>query len=159
VTVALIAAVADNGVIGAGGRIPWRLPSDMRHFRRLTTGHTVVMGRRTYEEIGRPLPDRRTVIVTRSALPGVETAASVAEAIASAGEETVFLAGGAAVYADGLGIADIAHITRVHARPEGDVLFPDPALAGFALVERTPGERTERDEHAFTFETWRRASP
>lgn len=155
-TVAIIAAVADNGVIGFGGRIPWRLSSDMRHFRGLTTGHTVVMGRRTYEEIGKPLPERRTIVVTSRALEGVETADSVAAALARA-DGTVFLAGGASIYAEGLRLADVAHITRVHAEREGDVLFPDPGLRGFTLVERVAGVQTEKDEHPFSFETYRRA--
>jgi dihydrofolate reductase len=154
-TVALIAAIADNGIIGASGRLPWRLPSDLRHFRQLTTGQTVVMGRRTFEEIGRPLPERRTIVVTRRPIDGVETAGSVEEAIARATTD-VFLAGGAAVYRCALARAELAHVTRVHATPAGDVVFPDPSLAGFRLVERVKGMRTTRDEHPFTFETWRR---
>lgn len=154
-TVAIIAAVADNGVIGWGGRIPWRLPSDMRHFRRLTTGHTVVMGRRTFEDIGRPLPERRTIVVTSRPLEGVETASSVAAAIAEA-TGTVFLAGGSAIYAEGLRIAGSAYITRVHTERDGDVFFPDPALRGFTLLETVDGEQTRDDEHPFTFETYRR---
>lgn len=152
--VAIIAAVARNGVIGRGGALPWRLRSDLQHFRTLTIGNTVVIGRRTHESIGRPLPGRRTIVVTSRALGGVETAPGLAEAVARA-HTPVFLAGGAGIYAEGLGFADTLHLTRVNAEPDGDVLFP--AFAGFVLVASEPGLRTELDDHDFTFETYRRA--
>lgn len=154
-SVALIAAVAENGVIGAEGDIPWHLASDLKRFKALTMGHTLVMGRRTYHSIGRPLPGRRTIVVTRAPLPQVETAASLEAAIAAAGRP-VFLAGGAGIYAEGLRHADTIYLTRVHARPAGDTHFPpiDPAV--FAVVEEVAGERGERDDHPFDLVTYRR---
>jgi dihydrofolate reductase len=149
----MIAAVAENGVIGAGNALPWRLPGDLAHFKRLTLGNTVVMGRRTHESIGRPLPGRRTIVVTRRPVEGMETAATLAEAIARA-HTPVFLAGGAGVYREGMGLADTLHITRVHARPQGDVHFPPVDTAVFALSHVAPGQRTAGDEHDVTHETY-----
>ena len=129
-TVTLVAAVARNGVIGAEGGIPWHLPGEQRLFRELTLGHVLVMGRKTYESIGRPLPERTTIVVTRQddweGAEGVVTAASVSEAIAHARtiDEEVFVVGGARVYAEALPVADRLALTWVDAEPEGDVRFP-----------------------------------
>lgn len=157
--VAIIAAVAENGVIGRDNDLPWRISSDMAFFKKLTLGHTLVMGRRTYASIGRPLPGRRTIVVTSSPIAGlagdVETAAGLGEAIAMA-HGPVFLAGGAGIYAEGLGMADTLHLTRVHAAPDGDTMFP--AFDGFVLAKSEPGVRGEKDAHDFTFETWVRGS-
>ena len=152
--VALIAAVAENGVIGRDGDLPWRLPSDLAHFKRLTLGNTIVMGRRTHDSIGRILPGRRTIVVTRHALAGVETAATLSEAIAVAATP-VFLAGGAGIYAEGIAHAATLHITRVHAAPPGDVVFP-PIPPDFRCVQAEPGCPSDRDEAPFTFETYTR---
>lgn len=148
----MIAAVAENGVIGRDGDLPWRLPSDLAHFKRLTLGNTLVIGRRTHESIGRPLPGRRTIVVTGRPLGGVETAPSLSEALARA-DTPVFLAGGARIYAEGMNFADTLHLTRVHARPEGDVVFP-PIPPDFRLARAEDGVRGERDEAAFTHETY-----
>lgn len=151
----MVAAVAENGVIGRDGALPWRLPSDLAHFKRLTLGNTVVMGRRTHASIGRPLPGRRTIVVTSRPIEGVETAACLADALAMA-RTPVFLAGGAGIYAEGMGLADVLHITRVHARPAGDTIFPeiDPA---FRLTSAEPGPTTRGDELPFTYETYVRS--
>lgn len=126
--ISLIAAVARNGVIGLDGGMPWHLPEELRHFKATTMGHPLVMGRRTFESIGRPLPGRRTVVVTRDPSwqhPGVETAHSFAEAISLAGPaDEVFVAGGAQVYAEALPFAHRLVLTEVHAEPEGDTWFP-----------------------------------
>lgn len=149
--ITIVAAVAENGVIGRDNGLPWRLPSDLKHFKRLTYGGTLIMGRRTFQSIGKPLPGRRTIVVTRSPLRDTECAQSLAAAIAKA-EGDVFLAGGRAIYEEGLRNADRLELTRVHARPEGDVTFPP--VSGFSRVSAVAGERTDRDEHEFTFETW-----
>ncbi|GAB5377738.1 MAG: dihydrofolate reductase [Acuticoccus sp.] len=153
--IALIAAVADNGVIGAAGGIPWRLRSDMGHFKALTMGHTLVMGRATYVSIGRPLPGRRTIVVTRGAIDGVPTVASL-EAALSAADRPVFLAGGARIYAEGMAHADTIFLTRVAAAPEGDTFFPPIDPAQFALVSRDEGTPGAGDDHAFAFLEYRR---
>jgi dihydrofolate reductase len=126
--ITLIAAVARNGVIGHEGRMPWHLPDELAHFKATTMGHPLVMGRRTFESIGRALPGRRTIVVTRDPSwhhPGVETAHSFAEAVALAGPaDEVFVAGGAQVYAEALPFAHRLLLTEVDAEPEGDTWFP-----------------------------------
>ncbi len=130
-----MAAVARNGVIGRDGALPWHLPEDMRRFRATTMGQALVMGRRTYESIGRPLPGRTTVVVTRQRpwppdgeLPdGVLVAGSVPEALAQAAAtgRDVFVQGGSRIYAEALPVADILDITWVDATPDGDARFPE----------------------------------
>jgi dihydrofolate reductase len=129
-TVTLVAAVAANGVIGRDGGIPWHLPGEQAQFKRLTMGHVLVMGRLTYESIGRPLPGRTTIVVSRRqewAVDGVLRAPDVASALAQAAEidEEVFVVGGAAVYEAALGRADRMVLTHVDAAPDGDTRFPD----------------------------------
>lgn len=153
--IALIAAVAENGVIGADGGIPWRLRSDLKRFKALTMGHTLVMGRATFQSIGRPLPGRRTLVVTRTPLDGVETVASLDAALAAAARP-VFLAGGARIYGEGMALADTIFLTRVHAAPDGDTRFPDIDPGAFACVLTEKGVRTEADDHAFDFEVLKR---
>jgi dihydrofolate reductase len=139
--VVLVAAVADNGVIGDAGQIPWRLPEDMKHFRALTRGHPVVMGRLTFESIGRPLPDRTNIVVTRTpgwSAEGVTVAGSVEEAlaVAAAGGTDVMVIGGAQVYAAAMGAADVQVLTEVHQEPDGDTVYPDFDRASWAETRR-----------------------
>ncbi len=133
--IAIIVAVADNGVIGIGGALPWHLPGDLRRFRERTLGHHVVMGRHTFVSIGRPLPGRHNVVLSRDPtlqLPGCTVVASLAAAIDVAragGDDEAFVIGGAALYREALPIADRIYLTRVHASPPGDTYFAplDPA--------------------------------
>ena len=130
----LVAAVADNGVIGQGGGLPWGLKSDLRNFRAVTMGKPVVMGRKTYLSIGKPLAGRTNIVVSRNrdfAAPGVIVAPSIAAALAAArGDalrrcaDAVAVIGGAELYAHTIGCADRLVITHVHLRPEGDTMFP-----------------------------------
>ena len=141
--VVLVAAVAENGVIGADGGIPWRLPGEQAHFKALTLGHTLVMGRATYDSIGRPLPGRTTIVLTRGptwSAAGVLVAASFEEALRRADELSgdVMVAGGAQVYAEALPWADEQVLTEVHASPEGDVHYPDFDRAEWVEVRREP---------------------
>ena len=132
--VVLVAAVAENGVIGRGGTLPWRLKSDMQHFRRLTIGRPVVMGRKTYESIGKPLKDRTNIVITRDrgfGADGVVVANSLETAMDMAredarqrGADSIAIIGGAGIFSDGLAIADRLEITLVHAAPAGDTFFP-----------------------------------
>jgi dihydrofolate reductase len=167
VRVSIVVAAAENGVIGARGGIPWRLPDDQLFFKRLTTGHHIVMGRGTWESIGRLLPDRTTVVVTRNpgyTVPGARIAAGLDEALAlarDASEVEAFVVGGQSLYTLALPIAHGLYLTRVHARPEGDLRFPDPdALrgAGFELVEEQSHPADDRHAVAFTFQRWERSS-
>jgi dihydrofolate reductase len=127
--ISLIAAVARNGVIGRDGGMPWHLPDELRHFKTTTMGHTLVMGRRTFDGIGRVLPGRRTIVLTRDPEwhhPDVEVAHSFAEAVSLAGPaDEVYVAGGAQVYAEALPYAHRVVLTEVHAEPEGDTRFPE----------------------------------
>ena len=142
--ISLVAAIADNGVIGRDGDLPWRLPEDLRLFKQRTMGGALVMGRRTYDSIGRPLPGRTTVVVTRSgewSADGVLVAASVPEALATAGSHgEVFVVGGASVYAATLPVADLLVISRVHGSPAGDTYWPGTA-AGGPLPDADPSWR------------------
>jgi dihydrofolate reductase len=126
--VALIAAVARNGVIGANNALPWKLPADLAHFRALTTGHTVIMGRKTWQSLARPLKDRQNVVVTRDrsfVAHGAEVAASLRDALAmSARPAPAFCIGGGALYADALPLASLMYLTEINRDFDGDVLFP-----------------------------------
>jgi dihydrofolate reductase len=139
--VVLVAALADNGIIGADGGIPWHLPADFAHFKRITRGHPLIMGRTTFEGIGEPLPDRQSIVVTRDAdwsYEGVLTASSVGTAIdlARTLDGLVMVGGGAGVYRDALPLADVQVLSRVHVRPDGDTSYPEFDDAHWALVAR-----------------------
>ena len=136
----LIAAVAENGVIGLDNALPWHLPEDLKRFRALTTGHHIIMGRKTYESIGKPLPGRTTVIITRGNFPapeGVKIAHSLQEAVdVSGADEEVFFVGGAELYAQALALADRLYLTEIQADVEGDAWFPDYDRAQWREVSR-----------------------
>jgi len=132
VPVSLIVAVAANGVIGRDGALPWHLPEDLRRFKRLTSGHHLIVGRATWESIGRPLPDRHFVVVTRGelpALPGVTAVRSVEAGIRfalAAGDDEPFVAGGTGIFREALerDLVDRIHLTRIHRDYDGDAIFP-----------------------------------
>ncbi len=155
----LVAAVADGGVIGSRGRLPWRLPADLARFKRLTMGHAVVVGRRTFQSIGRPLPGRRMIVLSRDPgfrAPGCTVVSSVEEALAEAGSGECFVIGGAAVYALFLPLASKLHITRVHAVVPGDALFPALDAREWELTGSTAGVVDADNPLPHEFETWRR---
>jgi dihydrofolate reductase len=161
VRVALVAAVARGGVIGRDGTIPWRVPEDVAFFKELTTGHPVVMGRRTWESIPdrfRPLPGRRNVVVTRNrewSAEGAERAGSVAEALSLVeGTDRVFVIGGAELYADALPLADELLLTEIDLDVEGDTFFPAWQRAEFDEVSRE--EHATEDGIPFAFVNYRR---
>lgn len=162
----LVAAVARNGVIGGGNRLLWRLPSDLRRFKAQTMGKPLVMGRRTFRSIGRPLPGRETIVVTRDerfSAGGVgvahgldEALALAAERAAAMGADAVVVAGGGELFAQTIGRAARLAITEVALEPEGDVRFPpiDPAV--WREVGREAGARGPKDEADFTFVEYER---
>jgi dihydrofolate reductase len=125
----VIAAVARNGVIGRDNTLPWHLPEDLKHFRQLTMGHHIIMGRKTYESLGRLLPGRITVVVSRQPgyrVEGAITAGSLSDAVAACGADAeVFVIGGAELYREALDMADRLYLTEIHADFEGDASFPD----------------------------------
>jgi len=136
----LVAAVARNGVIGARGQLPWRLPEDLKHFRKITLGHPVVMGRRTWDSLGKPLSGRENIVISRKAgfeAPGASVAASLEAAVAlCAGEPVVFVIGGAEIYAAALPLADGLVLTEIDRDFEGDVRFPDWNRAAWRATQR-----------------------
>ncbi len=146
--VTLIAALGRNRVIGKDGTMPWHLPEDLKHFKALTMGHPMIMGRKTFDSIGRPLPGRRSIVITRDRawrVPGVEVAHSFDEALDLAGPaDRVFVIGGGEVYAVSLPFADRHELTEVDAEPEGDTWFPEWDPAQWREVARD-----QRDGYAF----------
>jgi len=146
-TVILVAAVGRNGVIGRDNDLPWRIREDLRHFKELTLGQTLVMGRKTYDAIGRPLPGRRTVVVTRQpdwAVYGVEVAHSLEVALGLDDGKDVYVAGGGEIYRQALPHADRLELTEVDQSPDGDVTFPI-----FDRAEWRETAREQRDGFAF----------
>jgi len=160
-TLCVIVAVSENGVIGRDGDLPWYLPDDLKRFKTLTLGHPMVMGRRTYESIGRPLPGRTSVVLTRNpdfAPEGVTVVPSWDEALAACGAaERAFVIGGASLYRRALAACDRLYLTRVHAAVEGDTFFPEGALEPFRLVREERHEADARHAYPFTFLDYERA--
>ena len=164
--IVLIVAVAENGVIGAGGAIPWRLKSDMTRFKALTTGKPVVMGRKTFASIGRPLPGRTNIVVTRDEgfrADGAVVTHSFTDAKAIATGDAlrrfateIAVIGGAEIYAQWMDGADRLEITEVHARPDGDTRFPAVDLTAWEEVARVRNPAGSHDSADFSYVTFRR---
>lgn len=158
----MIVAAAENGVIGRDGALPWRLPDDLKRFKQLTLGHPIIMGRKTWESIGRPLPGRLNIVVTRQqayAADGCRVVASLQEALAvarEAGTGRAFVIGGADLYTLALPLADSIYFTRVLAEVEGDTRLPHIPWQDFEQAGVESHEADERHEHAYVFEIWRR---
>ncbi|MEO8718703.1 MAG: dihydrofolate reductase [Burkholderiales bacterium] len=155
----LVAAVAANGVIGAAGKLPWRLPEDLRHFKELTLGHPVIMGRKTWESLGKALPGRENVVVTRTRgydAPGAHVAASLDAAMAlCSGEPLAFVIGGSELYAAALPVADAMVITEIRRDYAGDTRFPEFERADWRETQRKPQLAT--DGLRFDFVLYERA--
>ena len=164
--VALIAAIGENSVIGADGQIPWRLPTDFAHFKRTTLGKPLIMGRKTFESIGKPLPGRTNIVVTRRAgyapegvmvCHGLGEALECAQAVAaSSGASEVMIGGGGEIYHEAMLLADRLYVTHVAASPQGDAKFPpiDPAV--WEITKRHDIERGDSDSADFTVLTYER---
>ena len=154
-----VVAASDNDVIGRGNALPWHLPADLAHFKRLTLGKPILMGRMTFEAIGRPLPGRRNLVLSRGgfAAPGVETVASLAEARALlAGEPELAIIGGAQLYRQALPELDLIHLTRVHCRIEGDAHLPPLPAEQWREVAREERAADEKNPCAMSFITLQR---
>lgn len=151
----LIAAVAKNKVIGKNGQLPWHVSEDLKFFKAQTTGHAIVMGKKTFDSTGKPLPNRRNIVVSRRAteLPGAEVAGTIDEAIARARETDPdpFVIGGAEIYRAALPFATRMLLTEIDQSPEGDTYFPDFDRKVWKEVERRSGETP-----GVTFVTWER---
>lgn len=157
--ITIIAAVARNGIIGDRNTLLWHISEDMKHFRRLTSGHPVVMGRKTFDSIGRPLPQRTNVVITRSdrTFAGCLRAGSLEEALGMLdGGDEIFIIGGAQIYASALPVADRMELTIVERDYEGDTSFPEWNRAEWRLVRVERFERGETFDAPFRFETYER---
>ncbi|WEX76290.1 dihydrofolate reductase [Sinorhizobium numidicum] len=164
--IVIVVAVAKNGVIGRGGDLPWRLSTDLKRFKALTIGKPVVMGRKTWASIGRPLPGRPNVVISRTPgfeAQGAEVAPSLQGALemarehaAAIGADEICIIGGGEIYRQSIDLADVLHVTEVQAEVDGDTRFPqiDPAVFEKVFEEDLP--RGEKDSHAMHFITWRR---
>ncbi|MDP7029196.1 MAG: dihydrofolate reductase [Phycisphaerales bacterium] len=158
-TIVLIAAVSDNGVIGRDGDMPWHLPADLKHFKRVTMGHPVLMGRRTWESIGRPLPGRSNIVLTRDLsyrAEGATVVHSLDDSFAAAEGDVLMVIGGGEIYRAVFDAAAVIELTRVHADIDGDTTFPPLPEGAWSCVSREHHDADSRHAHAFTFERWER---
>ncbi|MCH2117225.1 MAG: dihydrofolate reductase [Pirellulales bacterium] len=158
----MIVAVSENGVIGRGGDLPWHLSADLRRFKAITMGHTLMMGRKTWESIGRPLPGRQMVILSRQenyrvdgaeVVPDFDKGRQLAEAH---GETEVFVIGGAEIYRQALSKVERLYLTRVHASVEGDTCLPEIAWENWKLLESERHEVDDKHQFAYSFQTFTR---
>jgi dihydrofolate reductase len=160
----LIVAIADNSVIGRQNQLPWHLPADLKKFKALTMGHPIIMGRKTFDSIGRALPGRTNIVITRNrefaAPPAVLSAASLDDALSvatrSAGSEEIFVIGGAEIYRLALTKAKRCYVTRVHIEAEGDAFLKDFPGADFELIESLPLQNDEAGGLSASFEVYQR---
>ena len=158
---AIVVAAAENNVIGKDNGLIWHLPADLRHFKQLTMGHPILMGRKTYESIGKPLPGRTSVIVTYQedyAADGCLVAHSLQEAIeqAKALDETIYIIGGAEIYKQALPLTDVIYLTRLHHTFDGDVSFPELDENEWQTIEQEHHEPDEKNKYRYSFLTLKR---
>ena len=160
--ISLIVAASTNNVIGADGALPWRLSDDLRRFKEITMGKPIVMGRKTWDSIGRPLPGRQNIVITRQPdfiADGCDVVNSVADAINAADDAAeIMVIGGSEVYALFLPDAGRLYLTRVHAEVDGDAFFPPISSKDWRLVDEDHHAADERNEHAFSFQRFERVS-
>ncbi len=163
-TISMIAAMGQNRVIGRDGNLPWHLPEDFKFFKRKTQGHPVIMGRKTFDSMGKPLPGRHNIVITRNRnlkITGADVVDSLEEALKlvepSAGE--TFIIGGSEIYRQGLTVADRIYLTLVHEKFDGDAFFPEFDESNWKVVHREEHEADDRNPHPFTFVTYERRHP
>ncbi len=158
----IIVAMTPDRVIGHGGQLPWRLSADLRRFKRLTMGHHIIMGRKTYDSIGRLLPGRETVVVSRQSdlvIPGADVVHNVEDAVRCGhGDTEVFFIGGQQIYREALKVADRIYLTRVDAQISGDAFFPEFPLDLWKLVEEEHHGADEKNEFNYSFQLLQRAA-
>lgn len=164
--ISIVVAVAANGVIGRDGDLPWRLSTDLKRFKALTIGKPVIMGRKTWASLNRPLPGRANIVITRNTdfvaegadvVPSLDAAIAVANREAqAAGVDEICVIGGGEIYRQSIGMADILHVTEVQAEVDGDTRFPDIDAQVFEKVFEEDLPQGEKDSHAMHFITWKR---
>jgi dihydrofolate reductase len=158
--ITLIVAMAENGVIGAGNRLPWHLPADLQRFRSITMGKPILMGRRTHESIGRPLPGRKNIVLTTDPAyraEGCTVVHGIEEALREADGEEIMVIGGSALYREFLPLADRIHLTQIHRPFEGDTFFPPFDPGAWRAVERIDGNRDPTSGLEYSYVTLERA--
>lgn len=155
--VSSIVAIAENNGIGKDNQLLWRLPADLKHFKEITTGHTVIMGRKTYESVGKPLPNRRNIIITRNTsleIPGVEVVNDLEQALALCNaDEEVFIVGGAEIYKMAMPATDRIYLTVVHGTFDADTFFPTIDTSVWKETDIVNNEADEKNPFAYTFST------
>ncbi|TKC03988.1 dihydrofolate reductase [Pedobacter frigoris] len=153
----IVVAIAENNAIGKDNQLLWHLPADLKHFKQITSGHTIIMGRKTYDSIGRPLPNRRNIVITRNTgleIEGVEVVNDIAAAIELChDEEEVFVIGGAEIYKHALNDTDRIYLTRVHQRYDADTFFPEINSEDWEERDVEHHEPDEKNKVAYTFST------
>ena len=155
--ISIIAAMDKNRLIGRDNGLPWRLSADLKKFKELTTGNAIIMGRKTWESLGRPLPNRQNIVISRQKglnIEGCETATSLEEAISLAKSEKKFIIGGGQIYKIALEVADEMLLTEVDTKADGDAWFPEFNKESWTLTEETKHSSDEKNEHNFSFCTY-----
>ncbi len=154
--ISLVVAVAENNVIGKNNQLIWHLPADLKHFKKLTTGHTVFMGRKTHDSIGKPLPNRRNIVISRSVdqIEGCEVAVSLEDALKlTSAENEVFIIGGAEIYKLALPLANRIYLTQIHQSFDGDTFFPELDLQQWRETQREDFSPDEKNRLSYSFIT------
>lgn len=158
-TISIVVAISENKAIGKNNQLLWYLPADLKHFKSITTGHSVIMGRKTYESIGKPLPNRRNIIVTRQdiTIAGCEVVKSIEGALAlCAGEDEAFIVGGAEIYKQALHLTDRIYLTIVHQKFDADSFFPEINDDEWLETGREDHEPDEKNKLPYSFITLNR---
>jgi dihydrofolate reductase len=159
-TLSIIVAAAENGVIGHNNNLIWHLSSDLKHFKNITTGHTVIMGRKTFESMGKALPNRRNIVITANkayTAPGCEIVPDIESALQlAAQEEEAFIIGGGTIYRAIWEKADKLYLTRVHTAPTGDISIPEVKASEWQEISREAHSADEKNEYDYTFLEYRR---
>lgn len=167
---AIIAAVSDNGIIGCNGKLPWKISSDLKQFKKITSNHVVIMGRKTWESIGRPLPNRFSIVMTNQAwLDGVDIVDNLDDALEYAdhithyanscgnlNKEIAFVIGGEKIYELAIEKANLLYLTRVHANVDGDACFPEIDFSQWNIISQERHIADEKNEYDFTFEVYQK---
>ncbi|MBL4676972.1 MAG: dihydrofolate reductase [Mucilaginibacter sp.] len=158
-TISIIVAIAENNAIGKNNQLLWHMPNDLKHFKEITSGRTIIMGRKTFDSVGRPLPKRRNIVVTRQdiEIPGCEVVKSIDEGLAlCAGEDEVFIGGGAEIYRQAMDKTDRIYLTIIHKEFDADTFFPEIDYSQWNEVSRERHEPDEKNPLPYSFITLER---
>ena len=160
--ISIIVAISENNAIGKNNQLLWHLPADLKHFKTITSGHPIIMGRKTYDSIGRPLPNRKNIVITRQkdlVIEGVHIVNSMEEALSlCANENEVFIIGGAEIYKSALSFTNLIYLTTVHHHYDADAFFPELAKKDWKEINQEYHPADEKNSVAYTFSTLKRQS-